>query len=618
MPRAFDRRQLQLTHDPNRTGSEFHISLQMQQQAEMWKAIIEQLVANINKQLADALYKLTGIDLSTWQTLIDGLSAGLGLSGGLGQLIANLQAWADLDFDSPTFDVNAARQQFYGTVIEPLMTAVSAVINAIRPEWLGQVPLSSITNVSPNLLWNGGFTDAISLQPGSAFTYDPAEGRSTPGSARVTFNGTDLTPLWSNQVLAGPGDAITVTAHMRGQGVTVAGGNSLEAYAAAFRSDDTVITEVLLGGITTGTVWTAVTGSYTAPAETAYVAIGLKPRRFATAGTAWVDDCSVTKAPAFKIDWITGLQDRIQNLDLAGLFDASRLFNLGNIPLIDGTRVWSTENHVNGMFLKHFTNVITDFYNLTDEGDVLDPTKANVSAAQKYLRENILANTEAIRGLQTPTTGANISINFANYPNGPLPSNEFDVSYTGAGSSTVGVSAGAVTFISLNNDADRMARGRYLADKPTGDNCTLKATLKDLPQSSSGGGTPRVWGVARMSADWLNFVFIRGYCTGFLTYKCDIGCWVNGVEHVFQQGIGLDWNTSITLNFGVGGNARRYQGYSGNNKIIDYTEPSAVSLLPSAQATPANYRNIGMILEMKRGNSARTPGSLAGFSSVNT
>jgi hypothetical protein len=71
------------------------------------------------------------------------------------------------------------------------------------------------------------------------------------------------------------------------------------------------------------------------------------------------------------------------------------------------------------------------------------------------------------------------------------------------------------------------------------------------------------------------------------------------------------------VRLGVGSNPRRYQVYSGNTLVYDYTEPSAISKLPSLQTSggdsPANYLWLGMIAEMKRGNSARTPGTLAGF-----
>lgn len=566
-------------------------------------------VAQVAADLVTAIVAITGNgDLLSLTTYFDNLKSFLP------------------DFSTPGFDPVQEMIDWINDALLPtglFGSAVSAIINAIRPESLAQVPLSSITNTNPNLLWNGGFDDAVSIASGSDFSHDATVGRTAPfGSARVVFNGTDRKPLWGNEILAMPGDVLTFTGYVRYENVVVSLGNSLELYATAWRANDAMIEEVLIGGVNgsgTNLSWTQLTGNYTPPAQTAYVTMELKARSFATSGTGWFDDCQITKTPAFQMDWVKDLTGRVSNLDPSGWFDASKLLNMMNIPLIDGTRVWSTENHVNGMFTTHFKNMIARFQGMTD-ANVETVNKAQANSSMEAIYNAIQKNMNDIMALQTPVTGTNFNINFSKYPNGPLPSNEFEVSYVGTGSSTVGVNGGKLKFINMVNNGARTARGLYLLAKPSGDNCTLKATLDELPEGASGGsGRPRIWAAGRLSADWLNFVFIRGYCTGFLSYRCDIGCYVNGVEYLFQEGVQLNWVKDVTLNFGVGGNPRRYQGYSGNNLVIDYTEPSAISVLPSTQATPSNFRSVGMIGEATYGsNGMRSPGSVVGVSVINT
>jgi hypothetical protein len=74
-----------------------------------------------------------------------------------------------------------------------------------------------------------------------------------------------------------------------------------------------------------------------------------------------------------------------------------------------------------------------------------------------------------------------------------------------------------------------------------------------------------------------NYVWARGYNDGFLTYKGDIGCTVDGVDQVWQTGIPLTWSMDISFIIGVGGNERRYQVFSGTQLVRDVTEPGTNS-----------------------------------------
>jgi hypothetical protein len=137
----------------------------------------------------------------------------------------------------------------------------------------------------------------------------------------------------------------------------------------------------------------------------------------------------------------------------------------------------------------------------------------------------------------------------------------------------------------------------------------LRGTLGDLPQQGGSGGTPRIGVVGRANAgnNPTYYVWARGYCTGFLTFKADLGCVVNGVETVWLSNIPLNWSMDITCYFGVGTQARRYQFYSGTELIRDHTE------VGTASGLGASYRYFGMLAEIRTdsGGTPKIPGSLA-------
>ena len=218
-------------------------------------------------------------------------------------------------------------------------------------------------------------------------------------------------------------------------------------------------------------------------------------------------------------------------------------------------------------------------------------------------------------GQQNEVHGSSFSVNFKNHPNGPLDPAIYDVLYTGVGTSLVSVQNGVAGWMNPVNDAHKTAKIRYKGGRSQTDYQLIQGSLASTPQVGNGGsGNPKIWAAGRLSADWQNFVFARAYAVDTLAFRADLGCYVNGVETIFRSNIGLTWNTNISVRLGVSGNPRRYQVFSGNTLVDDYTESGAVSRLPSLQGVPADYLWVGLITEMRKGDSARLPGSLAGFS----
>jgi hypothetical protein len=210
-------------------------------------------------------------------------------------------------------------------------------------------------------------------------------------------------------------------------------------------------------------------------------------------------------------------------------------------------------------------------------GDSLSNTTAQitetVSAVQK-VREDLQNNTKAIHDLQAVQSsasgkGTRFSVDFGNFST--MSQAGFSVSYTGSGTSTVGISSGIAQWLSTNN-ADRNAKIIY--NTPTNTNYQiLRGTMSGPPQNGGTSGKPKFHAIGRVSDDGLDYVFARAYSEGLLSYKGELGCVVNGVETVWQTNIPLTWSMDMTVACGVGSNLRQYQVWSGKSLLTTYTEP---------------------------------------------
>ena len=208
----------------------------------------------------------------------------------------------------------------------------------------------------------------------------------------------------------------------------------------------------------------------------------------------------------------------------------------------------------------------------------------------------------------TDNSGVAVQLNFADYPDGNLPS-IYSVTYIGAGTSRLGVTSGAGGWRTKVNDAKLLARAAYNAAVTNTDFQIIRGTLGGLPEQDGGGGAPRIGVMGRLNSPTspTTFVWGRGYCAGFLSYKGEMGCMVNNVETVWVSNITLNWSTDIRCVFGVGTQPRRYQFYSGGSLIYDYTEVGTVSQLG------AGFRYYGLTAEICTGSNGtpRVPGTLA-------
>jgi hypothetical protein len=205
-------------------------------------------------------------------------------------------------------------------------------------------------------------------------------------------------------------------------------------------------------------------------------------------------------------------------------------------------------------------------------------------------------------------SGVGININFSDYPDGNLPS-VFSVTYIGAGTSRLGITNGVGLWRTEVNNANLTARASYNVAGTQTDYQIIRGTLGGVPEQGGTGGTPKIGVMGRLNSTSAptTFVWGRGYCTGFLTYKGELGTTVNNVETVWVSNIALTWSMDIRCVFGVGTQPRRYQFYSGGKLVYDYTEAGTVSQMG------AGFRFFGLTADICTDSSGnpKGPGSLA-------
>lgn len=258
-------------------------------------------------------------------------------------------------------------------------------------------------------------------------------------------------------------------------------------------------------------------------------------------------------------------------------------------------------------------SVIDNVANSFLGGDEL--SGASVSDARDAMDKvysDLSKNTRAIQDLQAKQAGAKakgtvVSIDFSDYADGNLPS-IFDVSYTGAGTSTLGVVNGVAQWRNTNN-ADRRGKVVYNGDGTATDFQIIRGTMAMAPQEAIGGGKPYFYAIGRVSDDGDDYVWARAYCNGWFIYKCDIGYAVNNVETTWSSNNNLTWSLDMSFVLGVGSDPRTYQVWSGNTMVKEYTESGTASKLG------AGYRQWGCIAEIKSGSGGpRISGKISGSS----
>ncbi|ASR87060.1 minor tail protein [Mycobacterium phage Krypton555] len=526
----------------------------------------------------------------------------------------------------------------------------------IAPGNIGQVGLGAIGNVSPELLDNGGMNSAISVKNNPDFVWDGTVGRSNVGSAKTTANGTIKT-LRSNTVGVTQDEELAVSVWARYTGVTATAGQdgirmSVSAYADP--GGDGVLSLVsttMLGGVESPTGdsagWVQFVDTYEVPAGVDYVVVELTVTSAVSAGTVWFDDASLKKNANFRMEWVSGLLSRfnqvtaeledaisqvlhleewqdfldqvkggvggtindllskIQWLTGGGLFDASKLTNASNVVELPGTKVTGIATNI----VEDFQNNIDALVNRLFGSNNSNQTLADANEALKSLKETVMGLSQDVQDLKIQTTGNNNSgknyrVDFTKLPpSSDFSTAPFDLTYL---NSTGHLRINGQAEWVEGSGADNYVLARYTGGVTDTDYQLIQATVAGPPEV---GATN--WACARMSADKGTFVYAKGYRAGAfgLGFYAELGCYVGGVPHVFLTNIPATYNYNLSVRVGISGNPYRFQVLSGSKVVADYTDTTHVSQMG------ASYRGWGfMSTTGNSGSASPAPAAFVGCS----
>lgn len=248
----------------------------------------------------------------SWSDDDDGESGGFvdqitdffnGLGGGAEDTMELIRALAD----NPLGTLEDAKNKI-GKMIE-------SAFGLINPSRIPLLPASHVGKNEPNILANYTFESAITIETGGAWVWDGVEGRTAPGCAKTTANGTRKV-LTSVEVKSDAGQSLDFEGYVKWDGVT-ATGNAFQLTAVTY-TGESVVSETVIQSITNPAVsggWTKLSGTYVIPEGITAVRLRIVVTSTTTAGTVWFDDLLLKKTGSIK-------QGLISNLipDLAGIW----------------------------------------------------------------------------------------------------------------------------------------------------------------------------------------------------------------------------------------------------------------------------------------------------------
>ena len=223
---------------------------------------------------------------------------------------------------------------------------------------------------------------------------------------------------------------------------------------------------------------------------------------------------------------------------------------------------------------------------ITDARNALDTHwRTTQSTAQK------IADMES-ESVGAAQSGVSVRVTFSDHPNSAQMPNPAVIgnpglggwvtTYTGAGTSSLGVNNGGTAWTLVNN-GNRVAVTHHPVPTNT-DYQKLNLTVSSGPTAPNSA-----WLVGRCNAANTEYIGLRVTNTGFLAYAAELG-WVNAAG-TFTRWAGptaLPTSVDSELWIGTGLSARQYQYWMAGKKIFDVTEPGTSSLLD------ANHRFWGI------------------------
>jgi hypothetical protein len=595
------------------------------------------------------------------------------LPAGWGKTIdASLIINALLPANIPTIDASKVVGGIFNINQIPqtqLALDASQIVSGELARWLMPlVPVSSIGNVSPELLANPNYATAASVSGAGTWTWLATPDHTGDGSGCVsaTCNGTLKQLMSDPDISVADGQVLNCSHWLQWSGVTGSGACfklQVIAYQGTALYNTTDLQTISNPAASSG--WQQLSGTYSVPAGAGVTSIRLAIciTAAATAGTTYWDDGSVKKSQLMLPDWVNGLvgfqnntntqvaaralqtdvmslvnnlglgsfasvsagltpiTNRMQNLNASGQLPGSALIGSVASTLISG--VLGIGNIPTSQLTK---GNISDLQLITDQltngligagsqyNSTAIPVAGSASARGSIDRifQQVSDNVSMVQAMQVAnqqtqqTAGVSITVDFSTVPDGPAPS-QWTVTYSGSGTSVAGVKGGIAGWTTLNNDGNRTAIWRYNVQPTATDWQQISGSMQAPPAQASGSSAaPRLYAMGRVNSTSTDYVWARGYCTGFLSYAADLGYTKAGVDTVWVSGINFGWNLSISMRCGANNNAREYQVFAGTTLVKDYVEVGTNSMMDSS------HRYWGCRSEMTSGSGgALDPGGIA-------
>lgn len=589
---------------------------------------------------------------------------------GLGDFVTNDQltlALEGLDLGSggPVGDVIGAIESKFAELYQmltgsgiPGVDALTKLSDFFKIELGGPVdisrlpllPLAHIRDIITELLDDPDFSNPLTLAGFTDWLWDNTDGVDTPGVAKLVADGLTHT-IFSNNVPVRPGDTLNFMSKAKWEGLTTGAASPIQMLVSFYNAAGAMIgaPQLLASTGAAGTSggvggWQTMTANNIAvPAGAVNAVQELNVTPGATGGVVKFGQASVSKSGLLPQGYVSGLLDALAGLwsgiqaridDFADLLDVFGNFGVGSGmgQLTDVANRISKLNPLTGTFDSSFlTNMaaitlpnglsqVPVLGGLVDKatgalsgqnqtgGGIVGAIVDDAEDVMTNLYNQLTANTRKVQALEAQATSSSVggrqfNINFSDYPNGAFPSGLFNLSYSGAGTGVLVIQDGKAQW-NVGNSGYRRATMQYPTPTLTSFQI-VRGTMASPPEQ---GTNVRIWSVGRANAAMTDFVFARGYCTGFLSYKGDIGRYQGGVEAVWQAGVSLTWSLDLRVVMGVGVNARRHMVLSGDTIVWDGIEPGgAQSVLDSA------HMYWGAISET---NGGKVPGNVAGASVV--
>ncbi|QIN93610.1 minor tail protein [Gordonia phage DumpsterDude] len=286
---------------------------------------IRDALNKVRDDFIEWLREVTGIDLSGALAFTDWLFEEIRSRVGvdLENLAALLEDLGDLDLASL---LDAVRGDYDGdnSVLLGIQSSIgtlrSLAAGIVAPWRIPQLTLSQLTaQPSPNLLTGfGDFADGSTLDGDGVWTWDGDVGKTTPGSARTTADGTPRV-LTSEAIAVSAGQQLECSGWVRWQGASGSGACMqllVVPYVGAAAQTPVVISNIVVPPGTVGvSSQSDLAGSYVVAANVTAVRVRLTAEAAMTAGTVWWDDVVLRKtATSLPQQWISGLVDGLGDL----------------------------------------------------------------------------------------------------------------------------------------------------------------------------------------------------------------------------------------------------------------------------------------------------------------